>query len=64
MKITAQDLKSGMLFMVEDRLYLVVDMINGGKLVEIDCRRLTELGEILSDFCVPPSHGFDLPEVS
>jgi hypothetical protein len=63
MKIAAKDLAIGMMFVADTRLYRVVDIFNDGIMVQIDCRRPTELGDVLSDFYVPPSHEFDLPEV-
>lgn len=62
MKIKAKDLTIGMMFIADDRPYRVVDVIKGCVTVQIDCRRQTELGEILSNFCVPSFYEFDLPE--
>lgn len=62
MKIAAKDLAIDMLFVVDTRLYRVVDILRGCTSVIIDARRQTELGEIPTEFHIPTSHEFDLPE--
>jgi hypothetical protein len=62
MQILARDLEPGMTFMIDDRLYRVVDIAKSDVLVAIDCRKQSDLGEMLSDFFFSPDEAIELPE--
>jgi hypothetical protein len=61
MKIAAKDLEIGMMFMFDDRLHRVADIIKDDVLVQIESRRQSVLGEFRFDFFVTAETEFDLP---